>query len=378
MILPSQRSEFDIPRDVAYFNCAYMSPLSLRVLEAGAAAWARKRRPWEIGVSDFFDDSEALRASIAALFGVAPEAVVLTPSASYGISFAAANLKVGPGQRILVARDQFPSNVYPWMELARRKGAELRMVERPADGDWTGAALAVLDERVAAVALPQVHWTDGGVFDLERIGEAARQAGAALVLDLTQSAGVMDPDLRAVRPDFVAGACYKWLMGPYSVGYLILGSADGVVPLEENWIQRANARFFARLVDYTDDRLPGGAGFDAGERSNFALVPAALAGVRQVREWGPSRIAETLGARTARLGEDAVKLGCRIPAATRAPHYLALALPEGTDPIRVRDGLASRQIHVSVRGDTLRVTPHLYNDDEDETRFLGALRDLLH
>ncbi len=373
MILPSQRSGFDIPRDIAWFNCAFMAPLSHAVLRAGTEGLARKARPWEITVSDFFDDSEDLRAGIGDLFGVAPDSVALTPSASYGISLAARNVAVGAGQRILVAEDQFPSNVYPWREVARWKDAELCFVARPADRDWTGAVLGMLDERVAVVALPQVHWTDGGVFDLRRIGAAARAAGAALVLDLTQSAGVLDPALGAVRPDFVAGACYKWLMGPYSMGYLVLGAGGAAVPLEENWIQRANARQFARLVDYTDERLPGGAGLDAGERSNFALVPAALAAVRQVLEWGSANIAETLRAKTARLGGIAARLGCGVPAEEdRAPHYLALEVPGGAAAIR--DRLASRNVHVSVRGDTLRVTPHLYNDDEDEDRFREGLR----
>ncbi len=377
MILPSQRSRFDLPREVAYFNCAYMSPLPETVLEAGVRGLSKKRRPWEISVSDFFDDSEALRAALAELFGVAAERVALTPSAGYGLSLAARNLEVGPGQRILIPEDQFPSNVYPWMELARRQNGELMIVPRPPDLDWTGAVLSRLDERVAVVALPQTHWTDSGLFDLGRIAEAARGAGAALVLDLTQSAGVLDPELARVRPDFVAGACYKWLMGPYSIGYLVAADPERTAPLEENWIQRANARNFERLVDYTEDRLPGGAGLDTGGRSNFALAPAALAGVRLVLDWGPANIAETLSGVTRRLAEGASRLGCRSASTHRAPHYLALALPEGTSPVRVRDGLAARSAYASVRGDTLRVAPHLYNDREDEARFLEALAAVL-
>ncbi len=375
MILGSQRGRFDVPREVAYLNCAYMSPLSDRVLRAGMDALARKRRPWEISVADFFDDSEALRESMGELLGIDSGRIALTTSASYGLSLAARNVHPAPGQRILVAEDQFPSNVYPWRELARRTGGELVLAPRPDDLDWTEAVLGEIDERVAVVALPQVHWTDGGVFDLVRIGVAVRAVGAKLVLDLTQSAGVLDPDLARVRPDFAAGAFYKWLMAPYSLGWAVV--PEGAEPLEENWIQRANARNFARLVDYTGERLPGGAGLDAGERSNFALVPAALAAVRQVLEWGPANIADAVGATTGRLEAAARDLGCAAAASNRAPHYLALALPGGADPVRVRDGLVARNVHVSVRGDALRVTPHLYNDFDDEARFLEALSDLL-
>ena len=377
-MIPSQRSLFDIPRDVAYLNCAYMSPLLHRVVEAGSAGLRRKARPWEIAVTDFFDDSEALRAAWAEILGTGPDTVAITPSAGYGLSLAASNLAVRPGERILLADEQFPSNVYPWTDAAQRVGAEVRFAPRPEDGDWTRAVLAELDERVAVVALPHVHWTDGGVFDLVRIGARAREVGAALVVDATQSLGALPFDVGAIRPDFVAGAGYKWLMGPYSIGYLYAAPRHAAAaPIEHNWIQRANAREFARLVDYTEDRQPGARRLDCGERSNFALVPAALAAARQVLAWGPGNIAATVGPMTRRLAASAAELGFTSGAAERrAPHYLALALPSGSGPedlSRVRAALSERRVFVSIRGDTVRVTPHLYNDEQDLEAFTDAL-----
>ena len=377
MILPSARGAFDIPRDIAWLNCAYMSPLLRSVVEAGTAGLRRKAHPWNIGTEDFFAESEALRSAWAGILGSSPESVAITPSAGYGISLAANHLPLGAGERVLLAEQQFPSNVYPWIERARRSGGEVRFAPRPEDGDWTRAVLAELDERVAVVALPQVHWTDGGVFDLVRIGAAARAAGAALVVDATQSLGALPLGTDRVRPDFVAGAAYKWLLGPYALGYLHVAPHQDPAPLEHNWIQRAKARDFARLVDYTDDRQPGARRLDCGERSNFALVPAALAAARQVLDWGPANIAETLAPKTRWLAGEAERLGFRAtPEARRAPHYLALALPagsgaEGLD--RVRAALSARRVFVSIRGDAVRVTPHLYNDDQDLEACIEAL-----
>ena len=377
-MIPSQRHLFDIPRDVAYLNCAYMSPLLDSVVEAGTAGLRRKARPWEIAVDDFFDDSEALRAAWAALLGAGADSVAITPSAGYGISLAANHVALGPGQVVLLAAEQFPSNVYPWTDKARRAGGEVRFVARPEDGDWTRAVLAELDERVAVVALPNVHWTDGGVFDLARIGARAREAGAALVVDATQSLGALPFDVEKIRPDFVAGAGYKWLMGPYSLGYVYMAPhLEDVAPVEHNWIQKANAREFSRLVDYTEDWQDGARRLDCGERSNFALVPAALAAARQVLAWGPENILKTVGPMTARLAAAAVDLGCTTGHDEhRSPHYLALGLPAGSGPedlARVRTALSDRRVFVSIRGDTIRVTPHLYNDDQDFESFIAAL-----
>lgn len=381
-VIPSQRHLFDMPRDVAYLNCAYMSPLLHSVVEAGTAGLKRKARPWEIEVDDFFDDSEALRAAWAALLGAGADSVAITPSAGYGLSLAANHLALRPGRRVLLAAEQFPSNVYPWTDKARRAGGEVRFAARPEDGDWTRAVLAELDERVDIVALPHVHWTDGGTFDLAAIGARAREAGAALAVDATQSLGALPFDVKQIQPDFVAGASYKWLMGPYSLGYLYVAPhLEDVAPIERNWIQKANARDFARLVDYTEDWQPGARRLDCGERSNFALVPAALAAARQVQEWGPENIVRTIAPTTRVLAAAAAELGCTTGSDLhRAPHYLALGLPSESGPeglARVRAALSERRVFVSIRGDTIRVTPHLYNDLDDVEAFVAALASAL-
>jgi selenocysteine lyase/cysteine desulfurase len=120
-----------------------------------------------------------------------------------------------------------------------------------------------------------VQWTTGGWLDLGQISSVCRQHGTALVLDLTQSLGVFPFDAESVQPDFAVAATYKWLLGPYSYGVLYVAPQwHGGKPLEENWIQRANARDFARLIQYTDQYERGARRFDMGERANFALVPA--------------------------------------------------------------------------------------------------------
>src|SRR5579871_699782 len=154
MTLPNQRSLFDMPDDIAYLNCAYMSPLLNVARDAGQAGLARKSQPWRITSDDFFTGSERARVLFADLIGTDGDGVALVPAASYGIAVAAANLPVETGQRILVLDEQFPSNVYVWHELAAAAGAEVVVVPRPQDYDWTTAIVDRLDERVAVVAVP--------------------------------------------------------------------------------------------------------------------------------------------------------------------------------------------------------------------------------
>src|ERR687893_1558182 len=112
MNLGDQRQLFEIPEEIAYLNCAYMSPQLRTVREIGDRALSRKSRPWEITPDDFFEDAEKTRALFARLVGGEAEGVALIPSVSYGIAVAAANVKVEAGERLLIPEDQFSSHVY--------------------------------------------------------------------------------------------------------------------------------------------------------------------------------------------------------------------------------------------------------------------------
>lgn len=374
MILPSQRNLFEVPGGVCYLNCAYMSPQLRSVREVGERAVARKSRPWEISPQDFFEDAETARELFARLVGGDPDGVAIVPSVSYGMAVAAANVPVKQGQGIVVLEEQFPSNVYPWLELAKERGAHLVTVPRPEDHDWTAALLDLVDENTALVAVPHCHWTDGSLVDLTRIGRRAREAGAALVVDATQSLGAYPFDVRAVRPDFLVSAGYKWLLGPYSLGFMWVGEAyrEGR-PIEHNWIPRQNSQDFAGLVDYKDDFQPGARRYDVGERSNFVLLPMAVAALRQILDWGVENVSETVGGLTDLAEKAAAGLGIEaIPADRRARHMVGLKLPPSA-PRDLAARLAAEGVFVSVRGRSLRVSPHLYNDGRDVGRLFDAL-----
>src|SRR5215208_4163878 len=239
MNVGEQRGLFEIPEDIVYLNCAYMSPQLRSAREIGERAVSRKSRPWEITPDDFFEDAEKVRTLFARLVGGDADGVAIVPSVSYGIAVATANVQVREGQKIMILEDQFPSNVYPWRELAAHSGAELVTVARPEDYDWTRALLEEIDADTAVVAVPNCHWTDGSLVDLASVGESVREAGAALVVDAVQSLGAHPFDVSEVRPDFLVAASYKWLFGPYGVGYMYVGEEyrEGK-PIEHNWINR--------------------------------------------------------------------------------------------------------------------------------------------
>jgi selenocysteine lyase/cysteine desulfurase len=371
--LPVQRALFDIPDDVAYFNCASLAPLLRAAGEAAAAAVARRARPWQTRGEDWFGEAEERRALFAQLAGVDADGVALVPATSYGLAVAAANLRARPGQRVLVLGEDFPSNHYTWQRFARRTGATLVAVERRDGQAWTEAVLEALDERTAVVAVMAVHWTDGGTVDLAAVGSRARAVGAALVVDASQALGAVPLDLDAVRPDYLVSVGYKWLLGPFALGYLYVAERhrDGT-PLEENWISRRGAEDFAGLVDYQDDYQPGARRFDVGQRTHFETTPMAIVALRQLLAWEVPRIAATLRRLTDRVEAEVAAIGLPATTRDRGPHMLGIALPDRARR-RVGAALADAGVFAGVRGSSLRVSPHLWTTDQDVDRLVGAL-----
>lgn len=377
-MIVNQRHLFDIPEDIAYLNCAYLSPLMRSVLEAGRAGLARKARPWEILAEDFWEGPNEARALFAELINGDADGVAVVPSASYGMATAALNLPLGRGETVIVLEEQFPSNVTHWADLAAENGAELKIIARPPDQDWTPRILEAIDRKTRITALPNCHWTDGTLIDLVAVGARCREVGSALALDITQSAGVMPFDVTTVQPDFVVAAGYKWLMAPYSVGFLWVAPRHRAgKAFELGFISRAAHPRFAHLSTYDMPFTIGAHRFDVGESGNFALMPAASAALRRLVDWGPAAIQETLASYTGPITAWARDNGLLVADDhLRAGHYVGIRFPGGL-PDRAVERLAAQNVFVSQRADSLRITPHLYNTEADRDRLLAGIAGLM-
>jgi selenocysteine lyase/cysteine desulfurase len=303
--------------------------------------------------------------------------VALVPAVSYGIALAAGNVPIAPKQSIVLLEGEFPSNVYAWRALARRRGAVVRVVARPRNGAWTEPVLDAIGDDTAVVSVPNCHWTDGRVVDLTRVAAAVRRVGAALVIDGSQSVGAYPLDVASIQPDFLVTVGYKWLLGPYGLGYVYaaprwhrLG-----VPLEQSWLTRAGAEDFTRLSEYDETFRSGARRFDMGEYPQFILTAMAIAALEQVLAFGVEGIRTHVAGLTSRLERGAVEAGTdAVPAADRVDHLIGIRLRRGV-PASLTSALAASNVYVSIRGDVIRVSPHVFNSTADIDRLLTVLRD---
>ena len=262
------------------------------------------------------------------------------------------------------------------MSQCQHSGARLRFVERPdpaSTASWTVRLLEAIDHNTAVVTLSTVHWTDGTRFDVEQIGRRTREVGALFVVDGTQSIGAVPFDFVGVQPDLLVCAGYKWLFGPYQYSFAVVGDRLlDAEPFEHNWITRKNSQDFGALINYQSEFQPGAQRFDAGERSNFILVPMLVAALQQLDRWGVANI-QAYCARLSSGLADALTDSPYTLAAERSAHLFGVRLPDAGQIPAILAELRRRQVYVSQRGSSIRVSPHVYNRPEDMHALADAL-----
>ncbi len=369
----SQKDKFSLPPEVTYLNCAYMAPLPKAVEAAGIKGLRLKQMPYQITPKEFFEDVDQLRAAFAGIINApTPNRIAILPSVSYGMATVANNLRLEKGANIVMAGEQFPSNYYSWKKVADQQGGQLKIINAPdlwenRGKTWNELLLEAIDQHTALVAIPHHHWADGTRFDLQAIRQRTREVDALLVIDGTQSVGAYPFDVQEIQPDALICAAYKCLMGPYATALAYYGEYfDKGEPLEEGWIAREGSENFANLVNYVDAYQPGALKYDMGERSNFILIPMLNEALRMIRSWDT----EYIQAYCKQLTDEPIRelraMGYFVEAAThRAHHLFGIRLPAHANLDKLKQILADRQVHVSLRGNAVRVSPHVYNEKED-------------
>jgi selenocysteine lyase/cysteine desulfurase len=377
-MLPSQRALFEIPRQICYMNAASYSPLPIRTLEAGRAAVLRKGTPWMLEASFANQQHERARLAAARLIHAEPSDIALIPSISYGVATAAKVLPIARGTRVVVLENDHSSPVLEWHVRADAEGFTVETVRQPDDGDWTSAVLESIERSgappVSLASISSVHWSDGGLIDVDQVGAALRRRGAAFLIDATQAAGVLAMDVKRLDPDFLIFPTYKWLLGPYGRAFLYVAKRhQGGVPLEQTASGRRNVRA-ENAVYFTDvNYVPDARRFDMGERDHFISMEMASIGMEMVADWGAPAIVQRLAMLTERIARAARDIGVQVSEPhLRAPHILSLAFKGGM-PAGLVEGLASEGVYVAPRLARLRVSPHVYNDEADADRFVEVL-----
>lgn len=380
-----QKQLFDIPEDICYLNTASLSPSFKAVEAAGIEAVLQKSRPYSIPSSDFFEPIIELKKRFGKIIETDEyERIVTIPSVSYGIATVAKNIKLSPGDTIVLLQEQFPSNYYSWKKLADENQAHLRIVNAPKTNTdrgklWNEAILEAIDDSTAVVAMGHIHWSSGTLFDLKAIRAKTRKHNALLIIDGSQSVGALAFSIEEIQPDALVCAGYKWLFGPYGCGYAYFGSHfDDGEPLEENWTNRLNSHKLQDLTQYTSEYKPFANRYLMGESGSFIYVKMQLEALKQVISWTPQAVQDYCRQISAQGVKDLRALGCYIEDDSyRSHHLFGLKLPETVDFKTFKKALNENNIFVSFRGAYIRLSCHFFNTEKDFEKFLDCLKSVI-
>ena len=375
-MIDCQRDLFNIPDNISYFNCAYLSPQLIESQKALIEGVNLKSVPWEWTSEKFFSQVEEVKVLCANLFGEKPDNYALAPSVSYGMNTAARIIenKLEKGDQILLIDEDFPSNVLTWRRVCKEVGSNILTVKKNEKNNWTSAIIDNINPNVKVVSISSCHWANGEYIDLELISKKCKENQCFFIVDATQSLGVNLHLIKKIDPDFLIAAAYKWMLCPY--GLAIIYVADkwfNSRPLEETWLARDNAKNFSKLVNYSDIYMPGARKFDMGQTAMPTLLPGSIEALSQIKRWGISNISKTLEVINDKISNELVSLGFDvIPKNRRVSHILGVKIPKEKNKDYVSN-LRKENIYISQRGSSLRIAPYLHNNDKDIERLINSL-----
>jgi selenocysteine lyase/cysteine desulfurase len=372
------RSDFFDFAPTVYLNCAYQGPFPRATAARITQAIELKCHPDRLHPQEYFDLPDRVRARFAQLVGAAPQEIAITNSATQGVGVVATGLDLKAGDEIIISSRNFPANIFTWLHL-RRRGVRVRVI-RPAGDHVTLAEVeAELSARTRVVALDWVNYTSGARLDLAALADLAHRRGALLVVDGTQGVGAVPLDLRATPVDALAVAAYKWLLGPYGTGFLYLRPEvqERLDLAVVNWMTVEGSEDFDALP-IEEFKLPRAARiFDVAETPNFINLNGLEASLEFLGQAGVATIYGHCSSLLDRLAAGLRERGLRLSDAAR-PEQRSTILAFQAETLAateaVHRALAAERVAVSLRHGYIRVSPHLYNTEEDIERLLSVVR----
>lgn len=368
------RALFPITERVNYLNHAAVSPPPSATIAAVQSQLADVSKNGSVNFRNWIGTKERTRALLATMLGARPDQVAFMRNTSDGLSTVANGLRWQPGDNLVTFRNEFPSNIYPWLRLRDAFGVEVRMAEERDGRIELNELIRLIDAKTRLVAISQVQYASGFRADLERLGRAARAVDALLVVDVIQALGVIPIDVQSELVDVAAGACHKWLLTPEGVGFLYLSdrARERIQPTLVGWISVPDPDDYANFSQVWNR---GTLAWETGT-GPAALIHGLEQSLQLLTKTGSEQIQSHLETLTDYLCERLANRPYRIVSSRRRSEksqIVCIQHTSGLSAMNLYSHLKNRRIITAPRGDRLRVSPHLYNTSEEIDALVNAL-----
>lgn len=368
------RALFPVTARYNYLNHAAISAPPAPTINAIQKYLADVSENGSINFKDWLATKERARRLLAELLGARPQQVAFMRNTSDGLSTVANGLKWRPGDNLITFRNEFPSNIYPWLRLREAFGVEVRMCEERQGRIDLDELISLMDNHTRVVSISHVQYASGFRADLQRLGRAARDHDALLVVDVIQSLGVLPLDVESELVDVAAGACHKWLLTPEGVGYLYLSdrSRSRIQPTLVGWVSVPNPD------DYNNFEQGWNQGTLAWETGTgpTGLIHGLEESLKLLMNLGVANIKDHLEGLTDHLCDRLQDSAYEIVSSRRPEEKsqtVCIRSRSGLTPMDLYFHLMKQNIVTAPRCDRLRISPHLYNTLSEIDHLVEAL-----
>jgi selenocysteine lyase/cysteine desulfurase len=369
--IEKNREMFPITQNKAFLNHASQSPLPKPVAEAmrkyvyESSNFSEISREWDDGGKPFF----------AELIGASKEEIALVENTSVGLNIVANVLDYPRGANVVTTDLEYPSVVYPYLK--KRWNLGVRYVKNVKGKILLEDFEKAVDDNTVVIAVSHVEYVNGFRNDLKALAELAHQHGAFLVVDVIQSAGAIQVDVKRDNVDFLAAACYKWLLGPCGAGYLYIRK-DLVNDFEPPFIGWASVKpEVFETIDFWDIwqlNFPEDASkFQVGSPSFISFIGATEA-LKLLLEAGIKNVEKRILNLADLLIEKIKGLGLELQTSEEPEHRSGIVNFKISNPAERVRKLAEKGFMVSARSHGIRVSPHFYNTEEEINNFVKELK----
>lgn len=368
------RALFPITAHAIYLNHAAVAPPPAPTIEAVAQQLKDVAENGSLHYRNWLRERQETRELLAAMLGARPEQVAFVRNTSDGLSTVANGLRWRAGDNIVTFRNEFPSNIYPWLRISQVFGVELRFCEERDGRIELSEMIGLIDDRTQVVAISHVQYASGFCADLERLGQAARKHRALLVADVIQSLGVKPLNVTAQLVDVAAAACHKWLLTPEGLGVLYLSdrARERIEPTLVGWTSVPNPEDY---TNFTQGWNVGTLPWETGT-SPTALVYGLKSSLNLLSSLGIEKIASYLEDLSDYMCGRLQDSNYEVSSSRAKPEksqIVCIRHRSGISPMSLYKRLQAQAIITAPRGGRLRISPHVYNTQADIDELLKAL-----
>jgi len=368
------RSHFAVPERWAFLDHAAVAPISL----PAAAALRQYAESLEgngiAAVKDWLKRIGTVRDLAARLLNASsPDDVFFVPNTTHGIGVVAEGFPWQPGDNVVLAAEEYPSNQYPWMNLAAR-GVEVRSVPSAGNRIRIDDLRGAITSRTRVLAISAVEFASGYRNDIDALGALCRERGIFFFVDAIQSLGVFPLDMQQTPIDALSADGHKWLLGP---------EGAGIGYIRREWVERlhpigvgANSVVHPYAFTSIDFSLKPHAGRWEGGAYNVPGITALGASLELLLDAGIAEVERRVLGLTDYLCDRAAARGWQV-FSSRAPAEKSgiVSLLHPTLPAaEVMNRCRAAGVIVNNRANRVRVSPHAYNTEDEIDRFLDAAR----